>query len=307
MRCHFDAMEVRVADAPRAGRDRRRGRRDGGRPPAAAGRRLGEGRDQGAGWPKIRIRRRRGPGTGAGREHGLRNRFSLALGFAVLALSAGAAAAQEEIKIGEINSYSGAAGLHASPTARAGSSRVEEINAAGGVGGRKIVDRLEGRRRQAGGRGDAPRTSSSTREKVDHARRHLPLQHRPRGRRLTRKQQQEVSSSPPSRSPTRSSGRGATATPSACGPRTYMQAAMLAEEAAKLPAKRWATVAPNYEYGQSAVSVFKELLGEASPDIEFVAEQWPAHGQDRRRRRGAGARGSRSPRRSSTSPSAPTS
>ena len=36
-------------------------------------------------------------------------------------------------------------------------------------------------------------------------------------------------------------------------PSNYMQAAMLAEEAAKLPAKRWATIAPNYEYGQSAV------------------------------------------------------
>ena len=35
-------------------------------------------------------------------------------------------------------------------------------------------------------------------------------------------------------------------------PSTYMQSAMLVEEAAKLPAKRWAIIAPNYEYGQSA-------------------------------------------------------
>ena len=59
-------------------------------------------------------------------------------------------------------------------------------------------------------------------------------------------------------------------------PGTYVQAAMLAEEAAKLPAKRWATVAPNYEYGQSAVAAFKKLLQEKRPDVEFVAEQWPA-------------------------------
>ncbi|MBL8652933.1 MAG: ABC transporter substrate-binding protein, partial [Alphaproteobacteria bacterium] len=32
-------------------------------------------------------------------------------------------------------------------------------------------------------------------------------------------------------------------------PSTYMQAAMLVEEAAKLPITRWATIAPNYEYG----------------------------------------------------------
>jgi branched-chain amino acid transport system substrate-binding protein len=62
-------------------------------------------------------------------------------------------------------------------------------------------------------------------------------------------------------------------------PSTYMQAAMLVEEAAKLPAKRWALVAPNYEYGQSAVRWFKELLKKAKPDVEFVAEQFPALGR----------------------------
>ena len=62
-------------------------------------------------------------------------------------------------------------------------------------------------------------------------------------------------------------------------PSTYMQAAMLAEEAAKLPAKTWATVAPNYEYGQSAVTNFKELLKAKRPDVQFVAEQWPALGK----------------------------
>jgi branched-chain amino acid transport system substrate-binding protein len=60
---------------------------------------------------------------------------------------------------------------------------------------------------------------------------------------------------------------------------TYMQSAMLVEEAAKLPAKRWATVAPNYEYGQSAVRWFKELLGRTRPDVTFVAEQFPALGR----------------------------
>jgi branched-chain amino acid transport system substrate-binding protein len=62
-------------------------------------------------------------------------------------------------------------------------------------------------------------------------------------------------------------------------PSTYMQAAMLVEEAAKLPAKRWATIAPNYEYGQSAVNNFREMLKARRPDVEFVAEQWPALGK----------------------------
>jgi len=61
-------------------------------------------------------------------------------------------------------------------------------------------------------------------------------------------------------------------------PDTYMQVAMLLQDAAKLPAKRWATVAPNYEYGQSAVKWFKKLLSEKRPDVQFVGEQWPALG-----------------------------
>ncbi len=62
-------------------------------------------------------------------------------------------------------------------------------------------------------------------------------------------------------------------------PSTYMQAAMLVEEAAKFPAKRWVTVAPNYEYGQSAVKWFKTLLSAKRPDVSFVDEQWPALGK----------------------------
>ena len=58
-------------------------------------------------------------------------------------------------------------------------------------------------------------------------------------------------------------------------PSTYMQAAMLAEQAAKNPAKRWATIAPNYAYGKDAVAAFKKVLKAKRPDVEFVAEQWP--------------------------------
>ncbi len=62
-------------------------------------------------------------------------------------------------------------------------------------------------------------------------------------------------------------------------PSTYMLASMLVEEAAKMPARRWVSVAANYEYGQSAVKWFKRLLQQRRPDVEFVAEQWPALGK----------------------------
>ncbi|SLN53269.1 Leucine-, isoleucine-, valine-, threonine-, and alanine-binding protein precursor [Roseivivax jejudonensis] len=59
-------------------------------------------------------------------------------------------------------------------------------------------------------------------------------------------------------------------------PSTYMQAAMLAEQAAQDDAVTYATIAPNYAYGKDAVAAFKEVLTELKPEVEFVAEQWPA-------------------------------
>ena len=56
---------------------------------------------------------------------------------------------------------------------------------------------------------------------------------------------------------------------------TFMQAAMLAEAAAKTDAKTYATIAPNYAYGKDAVAAFKKNLLKLRPDVEFVAEQWP--------------------------------
>ena len=60
---------------------------------------------------------------------------------------------------------------------------------------------------------------------------------------------------------------------------TYTLAQIVVDQAAKLPAKRWATIAPNYEYGQSAVASFKAALKAKRPDVEFVSEQWPALGK----------------------------
>ena len=60
---------------------------------------------------------------------------------------------------------------------------------------------------------------------------------------------------------------------------TYMQAAMLVEQVVKLPAKRWAIIAPNYEFGHSVAGTFKQLLSKARPDVSFVAEQFITQGK----------------------------
>jgi len=62
-------------------------------------------------------------------------------------------------------------------------------------------------------------------------------------------------------------------------PSTYMQTRMLVEAIRGRNVKRWAIVAPNYEYGQSAAANFKRLLPDAIPGAEIVAEQFPALGR----------------------------
>src|SRR3981189_1170758 len=62
-------------------------------------------------------------------------------------------------------------------------------------------------------------------------------------------------------------------------PSTYMQVAMLMPDAVAAKKKRWAFVYPNFEYGQSAATWFKQMLTKAQPDVEFVTEQAPPLGK----------------------------
>lgn len=57
---------------------------------------------------------------------------------------------------------------------------------------------------------------------------------------------------------------------------TYMQTAMLVPEAAKLGKKRWAIVYPNYEYGQAATATFKQQMQTLQgAGLEFVEQAVP--------------------------------
>jgi branched-chain amino acid transport system substrate-binding protein len=60
---------------------------------------------------------------------------------------------------------------------------------------------------------------------------------------------------------------------------TYMQVAMLMPAALAAKKKKWAIVYPNFEYGQSAAANFKALMKKAQPDVEFVTEQAPPLGK----------------------------
>jgi branched-chain amino acid transport system substrate-binding protein len=182
---------------------------------------------------------------------------------------------QTPIRIGEINSYS-AIPQFTQPYKQGWQLAVEEINATGGLLGRKVEVIA---RDDAGKPEDALRHAIelTSQEKVDVlaggflSNVGLALaDHAGKNKRLF------VASEPLTDAIVWDKGNRYTFRLRAS---TYMQAAMLVEEAAKLPAKRWATLAPNYEYGQSAVASFKELLKAKRPDVEFVGEQWPALGK----------------------------
>ena len=183
--------------------------------------------------------------------------------------------APSPIKIGEINSYSNIPQF-TTPYRQGWQLAVEQINAAGGLLGRKVevISRDDGGKPEEALKHAVELTSN---EKVDVlaggflSNVGLALaDHAQKNKRLF------VASEPLTDAMVWEKGNRYTFR---LRPSTYMQAAMLVEEAAKLPAKRWATIAPNYEYGQSAVASFKELLKAKRPDVEFVGEQWPALGK----------------------------
>jgi branched-chain amino acid transport system substrate-binding protein len=184
------------------------------------------------------------------------------------------AAAQEPIRIGEISSYSTVPAFTV-PYRNGWQLAVEEVNAAGGVLGRKL-DVIS--RDDAGKPDDATRHANEllASHKVDLlAGTFLSNVGLAVSDIALRNKVLFVAAEPLSDAIVWEKGNRYTFR---LRPSTYMQAAMLVEEAAKLPAKRWATVAPNYEYGQSAVGSFRSLLKARRPDVEFVAELWPARG-----------------------------
>jgi branched-chain amino acid transport system substrate-binding protein len=192
-----------------------------------------------------------------------------------LAASAAAMAQPKPIKIGEINSYSSIPQFTV-PYRQGWQLAVEEVNAMGGLLGRpvEVVSRDDSGKPEEALRHAIELTGS---EKVDVlAGGYLSNVGLALSDFASKNHRLYVASEPLTDALVWDKGNRYTFR---LRPSTAMQAAMLVEEAAKLPAKRWATIAPNYEYGQSAVATFREQLKAKRPDVEFVAEQWPVLGK----------------------------
>jgi len=199
---------------------------------------------------------------------------------AMAALSASAlvpsiAQAQEPIRIGELNSY-GRMAVFAVPYRNAMQLAVDEINAKGGVLGRKmeIVFRDDG-----ASPGDAVRVAEEllTREKVSFlmgtflSNVGLAVSDLANQRKTL-----FIATEPLTDAITMAQGNRFTFR---VRPSTYMQVRMLVENPKAKAVKRWAIVAPNYEYGQSAAANFKKLIKTVNPAAEIVIEQYPALGK----------------------------
>jgi len=59
---------------------------------------------------------------------------------------------------------------------------------------------------------------------------------------------------------------------------TYQDGNAAAFVAKDLPAKSWATISPKYEYGYTCWKMFKNTLGTLKPDTKFIAESWAPFG-----------------------------
>jgi len=62
-------------------------------------------------------------------------------------------------------------------------------------------------------------------------------------------------------------------------PNTYEQGRMLADKAGRMKYVKWATIGPNYEYGKRAWETFRDRLKELKPDVQIVGEHWPTLGK----------------------------
>jgi len=205
------------------------------------------------------------------------NTWKMSVALAAVAATAvvAPALAQSIIKIGELNSYK-AAPAFLDPYKRGIELALEEVNASGGVLGRKMEFVI---RDDGGNPGDAVRVAEElvTREGTNLiAGTFLSNVGLAVTEFAGKKQVFFLAAEPLTDKITWQNGNKYTYR---LRPSTYMQVAMLIPDVVMAKKKRWALVYPNFEYGQSAVANFKTMLKQQKGDVEFVTEQAPPLGK----------------------------
>jgi len=201
------------------------------------------------------------------------SRFIATLLFALAALSSAAqTASAQTIKLGELNSYKQFPAF-LDPYRKGMQLAVDEVNASGGVLGRRIevVSRDDN-----GVPGDAVRVAEEliAREHVSllmgtfASNVGLAVSDFARQRKVL-----FLAAEPLTDKIVWQDGNAYTYRLRAS---TYMQTAMLVPDAVKTGKKRWAIVYPNYEYGQAATETFKrQMIARAGSGLEFIEQPVP--------------------------------
>jgi len=197
----------------------------------------------------------------------VRAALAAATALAAFAFFYAAPATAQTIKLGELNSYK-VFPAFLEPYKRGFELAVDEVNAAGGVLGKKleVISRDDN-----GNPGDAVRVAEEllSREKVEFL---MGTFASNVGLAVADFAKQKkvlfIAAEPLTDKIVWDSGNKYTFRLRAS---TFMQTAMLVPEAAKLNKKRWVIVYPNYEYGTSATTAFKkQIIAMQTSGIEFV-------------------------------------
>jgi branched-chain amino acid transport system substrate-binding protein len=188
-----------------------------------------------------------------------------------------AAAAQKTLKVGYPMILSGPGALFGEPSLKGAQMFVEEINAAGGVLGRKI-ELIP--RDTKGNADEAVRVSRELilKDEVEFLVGTLTSAEGPAVSTIA-KENKVVFIAPIPKTDQLTAKANLHPYVFRTASNTTIEGRTAAEIVAKWPVKRIGTMSPDYAYGQDATKAFVEHLKKLKPDVEIVDQQWPKLGE----------------------------
>ena len=206
----------------------------------------------------------------------IRVKRSLAAGAAIAALLAvtpNALAQSGTIQVGFPIVTSGAGAQFGVPVLKGAQMYADEVNASGGVLGKKIVIVPRDSKNRPD---EAVRVSREliTREKVDFLVGTFTSAEGPAVSEIA-KENKIVFIAPVPATDRLTAPEALHPYVFRCAKNTTTEGRAAAEIMAKWPVKRISTIAPDYAYGQDTVKAFVEHIKKLKPDIEIVDQQWP--------------------------------
>ena len=204
-------------------------------------------------------------------------RVILALIGLVALLIPGQSIAQQPIKVGYPMILSGPGALFGEPALKGAQMFVEEINAKGGVLGRKI-ELIP--RDTKGNADEAVRVSRELilKDNVDFLVGTLTSAEGPAVSTIA-KENKIVFIAPIPKTDQLTAPANLHPYVFRTASNTTIEGRTAAEIMAKWPVKQIATIAPDYAYGQDVAKAFVEHIKKLKPDVEIVDQQWPKLGE----------------------------